>query len=243
MRYRLAVICLLVVSCGAASTDNTKQPKSWLVRYHEWLCKVSGYGCKLKDIAGTRSGDKPRSVDTSLMTYDLDDRQGRFIWRDCACWSPVPIGHDSLAVVTEEGIWTIPLDRPAGRKLVFKSLDVLDLIGVTGSPQSLLFLQTSKESGCTFQPLLLNTESFKTNPAPGELDLQCGGEWDDSNLVKPAEFQNGKALSASVYDGKYKIYLDTKGDSKPILPAPGASGECFDPVWVGPSTLAFISGQ
>jgi hypothetical protein len=231
---------LLAVFCSVLNADSKQD---WTARYRAWLCKVAGYGCNIKDVADTRKGDHAHPLGGDLMTYDVATPQGRFIWQNCGCWSPMPIDADSLAVVTEDGIWAIPLSHPAGRKLIYKSPDVLDLLQVRGSPPSILLLKSSKENGCAFQPFLLNTETFKSTSAPEEIDLDCGKEWDDTDLVKPAQIANGNTLTASIFNGKYKIYLGDRDGIKPLLPAAGAKGECFDPVWITKSLMAFVSGQ
>lgn len=249
MRSRSCGLVLLILFSWGGLRADSKQAQDWAVRYQAWLCKVAGYGCKLTKRPGTTRGDvSPRLVGETLMTYDLEGPQGhpqgRFIWEDCNCWSPIPIGSESLAVVTEDGIWLVPLSHPAGRKLIFKNSDVLELLDAGGSPSSILFLQSSKDNDCAFQPYELNTETLKVSRAPASLNLECGSEWDAQNLKKPAQVAAGRTLSAAIYNGKYKIYLEIANESRPLLPAPGGANlDCFDPVWITHSVLAFVSGK
>lgn len=244
MRQLRGVFLSIVLSCTTWGAD-TKKGQDWLTRYSAWLCKVSGYGCKdVTKAAKTRRADNPRPIGGDLMTYDLKGPQGRFIWQNCGCWSPMLLGADSLSVVTEDGIWLVPLSHPTGRKLILKSSVVRELLNASGSPSSILFLQSTKADGCAFDPYLLNTDTFRVTPAPAELDLECGKEWDDQKLKEPAQTVDGNTSTSALYNGKYKIYLETKDGTKQLLPAAGGADlDCFDAVWITPSILAFVSGQ
>ncbi|HZT34287.1 MAG TPA: hypothetical protein VFA15_00090 [Nitrososphaera sp.] len=220
-----------------------------MAKFNGWCCKNLGFGCNAKEIGATRGKDAPRPKGGSLMTVNIKSHAISTLWKDCACWSPVPTKGGSLAVVTDAGIWNVPLDRPEDRQLVFVANDVLELLGTEFSTDgSLLFLRSSKKDGCEFAPWRVHFNTSAVVLADLGGDLACGKDLDFQALTKPAQVvKETKLIESRVYTsfhrGKYEIILSAHDSLKPLFTKGSDDVDRFDPVWTSSSLIAFVASR
>lgn len=217
---------------------------NWISKFNAWCCRNLGYGCKPAAMVETRNNEQQRPKGGDLMTLDLKTHQVLEIWKACACWSPIPIDQGTLEVVSEAGIWAIPVAKPQNRYLAFKAGDIIELLGAGfTSDRAILFLRLSKQAGCKFEPWVLQPDGSSPAKAALSPELDCGTDFDFQGITKPAQVSDsGKAILITLlHHGKFEINLNADGTLKPLFPESSDDDvDRFDPVWIGPSSIAFI---
>jgi hypothetical protein len=175
------------------------------------------------------------------MALDLKNHVVKAIWKDCACWSPVPAQEGSVAVATSTGIWIVSVDKPEKRRLIFNASDVLELVGTElTSDGGMLFLRSSKNPECDFEPWKADPDYSGASRANLESDLACGVNFNFQNLTKPAQTSGAGTVATVLYRGRYEIDLRTADSTKPLFPV-ADEVERFDPAWLGQYSIVFVT--
>jgi hypothetical protein len=235
--HAIAIFLIIPLSIGAQSKSD------WIVRFNAWSCRVAGFGCEKNALRFTEHrsvpGARPRGG--TLVTYNLDTHDVHIVWPDCKCWSPVRHDEGELAVATDEGIVVVPLSNPSQRRLLYMSPGVKELLGTElTANRDLLFLQSTADSSCDFEPRVLKG-GVVTSTASITADLSCGADFDFLKLVRPSQLSNGRTLTTS-WHGRYVIDLQSGEKVQPLFPNDhGDAPDRFDPVWVDQTSIAFVT--
>jgi hypothetical protein len=240
------LLMVLMLLSGIALYGAEDKP-GWASRFNAWCCKNLGYGCGAPKATQTRGNDQVRPRGGDLMAFDLKEHAISAIWRDCACWSPVPYSPGNVAVASSTGIWLVPLDNPEKRKLLLAAMDVMELLGTDFMPDgSLLFLRSSASGECKFESWSLspgNSSPVKSALSP---ELACGTDFDFYGITKPAQVSKSGSMKLMTLfrRGTYEIDMQSADSLKPLFAdQSGESVDRFDPVWTGTSSIAFVTSR
>ena len=244
MNRSLKLLPLTVILLFCAALFGMEEKPGWAARFNGWCCKNLGYGCGATGLITSRKNDPPRPKGGDLLMLDMQAHQVTVLWKDCGCWSPVPAGPGTLAVLSNKGIWIVPVASPKDRRLLVHSEDVIELLGKgLTSDGAILFLQSSPTSECKFETWALppgSPSAVKASLAP---ELSCVTDFNFQSIIKPAQVSESHRtiLATLFHHGKFEIVQEESGSLKPLFPAEtGEDVDRFDPVWINTSSIAFV---
>ncbi|MBZ5509252.1 MAG: hypothetical protein LAO78_27655 [Acidobacteriia bacterium] len=244
MNRLLKLLPLMAMLLFCASLFGMEDKPGWTAKFNGWCCKNLGYGCGATGLITTRKSDPPRPKGGDLEIFDMQTHQVNILWKDCACWSPIPAAPGTLAVLSNAGIWIVPIAKPDDRRLLFPAENVTELLGRGfTSDGAILFLRSSLALDCKFETWALppgGSAPVKASLAP---ELACVTDFNFQSIIKPAQVSESHRtiLATLFHHGKFEIVQEESGSLKPLFPAEtGEDVDRFDPVWINTSSIAFV---